>query len=73
MTVAVDPVAFWLGGFAIRWYGLIAIAAAGVAFLLGRRDTRLAGIPDALVGDGPVWVAASGSPTLPTQSRPLAM
>lgn len=59
ISVAVDPVAFWLGGFAIRWYGLFAIAAAGVAFVLVRRGTRRAGIPDALVADGAVWVGVT--------------
>jgi phosphatidylglycerol:prolipoprotein diacylglycerol transferase len=59
MTVAVDPVAWSLGGFAIRWYGLIAVAAAGVAFIVARRGTRRAGIPDAIVSDGAIWVAVA--------------
>jgi phosphatidylglycerol:prolipoprotein diacylglycerol transferase len=59
MTIDVDPVALSLGGFAIRWYGLIAVAAAGAAFLLVRRGTRRAGIPDAVVADGAVWVGVA--------------
>lgn len=56
MTIDVDPVALSLGGFAVRWYGLIAIAAAGFAFFLVRRGARRAGIPDALVADGAMWI-----------------
>ena len=44
MTVAVDPVAFWLGGFAIRWYGLIA-AAATAATTIGRWTRPMTGHP----------------------------
>ena len=57
MTIGIDPVAFWLGGLAIRWYGLFAVAAVGVAYILVRRGTRRAGIPDALVADGAMWIS----------------
>lgn len=59
MTIGIDPVVFWIGGFALRWYGLFALAAAVVAYVLVRRGTRRAGIPDALVADGAIWVGAA--------------
>lgn len=59
MTLDLDPVAFSVGGFAIRWYGLFAATAAAVAFLLVRRAARRAGLSDALVADGAAWVGVA--------------
>jgi phosphatidylglycerol:prolipoprotein diacylglycerol transferase len=59
MTVDIDPVAFSIGGFAIRWYGLFAAGAAATAFLLVRRAARRAGMADALVADGAILVGVA--------------
>ena len=59
MTLDLDPVAFSIGGFAIRWYGLIAMLAAAVAILMIRRASRTAGLPNELVWDGAVWVGVA--------------
>jgi phosphatidylglycerol---prolipoprotein diacylglyceryl transferase len=59
MTVDVDPVALSLGGISIRWYGILAVAAAGVALLLVRRGVRRAGLGDSLVWDGAIWVGVA--------------
>jgi phosphatidylglycerol:prolipoprotein diacylglycerol transferase len=55
-TIDIDPIAFSVGGLAIRWYGLMAALAVAVAFLLVRRAARRAGLSDALVADGALWV-----------------
>jgi len=60
IAIDIDPIAFSAGGFAIRWYGLIALLASAVAFVLVRRAARRAGISDALVADGAVWFAVVG-------------
>lgn len=59
MTIDIDPVAFGVGGFAVRWYGLIAVVAAATAFVLVRRASRRAGLPDSLVWDGALWVGVA--------------
>lgn len=59
MTIDIDPVALSIGGFALRWYGLIAVVAAATTFVLVRRATRRAGLPDALVADGAVWIGVA--------------
>ena len=59
MTIDVDPIAFAVGGIAIRWYGLLVVSAAATALVLVRRATRQAGLPDAIVWDGAVWVGVA--------------
>lgn len=56
MTIDIDPIALAVGGIAIRWYGLVAVVAAAVAFLLVRRAAPRTGVSDALVADGALWV-----------------
>jgi len=56
VTLDIDPVAFSLAGVAIRWYGILAVAAIAVAYLVARAGTRRAGLPAALVADGAMWV-----------------
>jgi phosphatidylglycerol:prolipoprotein diacylglycerol transferase len=55
-VIDVNPVLVQLGPVAIRWYGLALIAAVAVAYLIARRGTRRAGIPDAALADGVIWV-----------------
>jgi phosphatidylglycerol:prolipoprotein diacylglycerol transferase len=56
VTLDIDPVAFSLAGVAIRWYGILAVAAIAVAYLVARTEVRRAGLPAALVADGALWV-----------------
>jgi|BarGraNGADG00212_1021973.scaffolds.fasta_scaffold02083_3 phosphatidylglycerol:prolipoprotein diacylglycerol transferase len=55
-VIDIDPVLIQLGPVAIRWYSLALIGAIAVAFLIARRGTRKAGIPDAILADGAIWV-----------------
>jgi prolipoprotein diacylglyceryltransferase len=55
-VIDIDPVLIQLGPAAIRWYSLALIAAVAVAYLIARRGTRRAGIPDAILADGAIWV-----------------
>ena len=55
-VIDINPVLIQLGPVAIRWYGLALITAVVVAYLIARRGTRRAGIPDATLADGAIWV-----------------
>lgn len=59
MTLDLDPVAFSLAGVAIRWYGILAVAAIAVAYLLAHAGVRRAGLPSALMADGALWVGVA--------------
>lgn len=59
ISIDVDPVAFALGGFEIRWYGLVAVVAIFVAIVLVRRGAARVGVPAALVDDAAIWVGAA--------------
>jgi phosphatidylglycerol:prolipoprotein diacylglycerol transferase len=55
-VIDINPILIQLGPLAIRWYSLALIAAVAVAYLIARRGTRKAGIPDAVLADGTIWV-----------------
>lgn len=55
----VDPVAFSVGGIAVRWYGLIAVLAVAVTIAIARRGAARKALPFALVDDGAVWVGVA--------------
>jgi phosphatidylglycerol:prolipoprotein diacylglycerol transferase len=55
-VIDIDPVLIQLGPIAIRWYSLALITAVAVAYLIARRGTRRAGISDAILADGAIWV-----------------
>lgn len=57
-TLDIDPVVFALGGISIRWYGLVLVLAAVVAFRLALLEARRRGIADSVVSDGVIWVGA---------------
>jgi len=59
LSIDFDPVAFTLGGFAVRWYGLTALAAIALAVVLVRRGAVRAGVPTAVVDDGAIWVGVA--------------
>jgi len=49
VTLALDPVAFSVLGFPVRWYGLFAAASIAVAYVIARSLARRRGLPDSLV------------------------
>jgi phosphatidylglycerol:prolipoprotein diacylglycerol transferase len=58
-VIDIDPVAFGLLGFPVRWYGLTLAAAAAVAIWLAQREGRRRGIEAQVVSDGVIWVGAA--------------
>jgi len=56
-VIDIDPTALSILGLPIRWYGLILLAAASVAFVVGRREARRHGIRDDVFADAVFWVA----------------
>ena len=59
LVIDIDPVAFTLLGFPVRWYSLVLIAAAAVAIWLTLREGRRRGIGGETVSDAIVWIAAA--------------
>lgn len=55
-VIDINPILIQLGPLAIRWYSVALIAAVAVGYLVARRGTRRAGIPDAVLADGAIWV-----------------
>ena len=58
-VIDIDPVAFNLLGIPVRWYGLILVAAAGVAIWLAQREGRRRGIAPQVVSDAVIWVGGA--------------
>ena len=58
-VIDIDPVAFSLFGFPIRWYGLILVAAASVAIWLAQREGRRRGFDSQVVSDAAIWVGGA--------------
>lgn len=58
-VIDIDPIAFTIVGFPVRWYGLILVAAAGVAIWLAQRGGGRRGLAPAIVSDAAVWVGAA--------------
>lgn len=58
-VIDIDPIAFFVMGLPIRWYGLILVLAAAVAIVFARRQAHRYGIRDDVVSDAIVWVAIS--------------
>jgi prolipoprotein diacylglyceryl transferase len=58
-VIDIDPVAFTLIGFPVRWYGLILVVAAGVAIWLAQREARRRGIGPETVYDAALWVGVA--------------
>lgn len=57
---AIDPVAFDLFGWPIRWYGIIIAAGILLAIQLGSREIRRRGWPEDLILDVLVWAIPIG-------------
>ena len=58
-VIDIDPVAFTVLGFQVRWYGLILVVAVAVAFWLAQREGRRRGIGPEIVSDGAIWVGVA--------------
>jgi phosphatidylglycerol:prolipoprotein diacylglycerol transferase len=56
-VIDVNPVIASLGGFAIRWYSLTLLAAAGVAILVFSHEARRKRLDERAMLDGIWWVA----------------
>ncbi len=52
-----DPVIFWIGGFPVRWYGMMYIVAFGVVYLLTRYRIANEKLPysPSFIGDALTW------------------
>jgi phosphatidylglycerol:prolipoprotein diacylglycerol transferase len=59
VTLTLDPVAFSILGFPVRWYGLFAVVSIAVAYVIARSLARRRGLPDSLVADGALWVGVA--------------
>ncbi|MBI2763688.1 MAG: prolipoprotein diacylglyceryl transferase [Chloroflexi bacterium] len=59
LVIDIDPVAFSILGFPIRWYGLILVAAASVAIWFAQREARRRGIDAQTVSDAAVVAGAA--------------
>jgi phosphatidylglycerol:prolipoprotein diacylglycerol transferase len=59
LPIDLDPIAFTLGGFAVRWYGLAALAAIALAVILVRRGAVRDGVAATVVDDGAIWVGVA--------------
>ena len=58
-VIDIDPVAFTVLGFSVRWYGLILVVAAAVAIWLAQREGGRRGIERAVVSDAVIWVGGA--------------
>lgn len=56
IVIDLDPVAVHVGMFAIRWFAIFTIIAAGAAWWLGLREARRKGLPIEKVGGSLVWI-----------------
>lgn len=58
-VIDVDPVAYSLFGFPIRWYGLILVAAVAIAIWLAQCEGVRRGLAARDISDGAIWVGVS--------------
>jgi phosphatidylglycerol:prolipoprotein diacylglycerol transferase len=58
-VIDIDPVAFTLFAIPVRWYGLILVAASGVAIWLAQGEARRRGIRPEIVWDAALWVGVA--------------
>ncbi len=59
VSIGVDPVAFSILGFEVRWYGLLAVVAVAVALAIVRAGMRRDGITDGLLENGAIVVGVA--------------
>lgn len=59
-VIDLDPVAFSVLGFHVRWYGIIIATAAAVAVWLAMREARRRGIVPETISDAAIWVGVAG-------------
>lgn len=59
LVIAIDPVAFSVLGFPIRWYGLVLVAATSVAIWLAQREGQRRGIQPEVISDAIIWAGGA--------------
>lgn len=60
ITVTLDPIVFNIGHFALRWYSLIVLIAAGVGIWLTAREAERKGFKKDDIYDAAVWIVVGG-------------
>ena len=60
ITIDIDPVAFQVGGFALRWYSLTFGLGILAAVMLTLREARRAGLDSDRVANVAIWAVAAG-------------
>src|SRR5579885_296423 len=60
VTINIDPVLFSVGHFAIRWYSLIVVTAAGLGIGITWQQAKRKGISKQDFDNGIFWVIVAG-------------
>lgn len=60
ITVNIDPILLQAGHFALRWYGLIVVAAASVGIWVALREAKRKGLSELQFADAIPWVIVGG-------------
>jgi phosphatidylglycerol:prolipoprotein diacylglycerol transferase len=60
ITISIDPIIFSIGHFALRWYGLILMAAVGIGLWLTGREAERKGFKKSNIYDAAIWIMLAG-------------
>jgi phosphatidylglycerol:prolipoprotein diacylglycerol transferase len=60
LTISIDPIILSIGHFALRWYGLILLAAMAIGVWLTAREAERKGFKKEEVYDAAVWIVIAG-------------
>jgi phosphatidylglycerol---prolipoprotein diacylglyceryl transferase len=60
ITINIDPIIFSIGHFALRWYGLIVLAAVATGIWVGTREARRRGFDDETIQETAFWGVMGG-------------
>ncbi|MFA4837353.1 MAG: prolipoprotein diacylglyceryl transferase family protein, partial [Dehalococcoidia bacterium] len=60
IVINIDPVAFHIGSFELRWYSVAVLAAIIVAVLIGAREAKKKGIPSDEIFSLALWAIVGG-------------
>lgn len=60
ITIDIDPVILGIGHFALRWYGVILLAAIGLGVWVAAREARRKDLRSTDFQDAVAWVVAAG-------------
>jgi len=59
-TIAIDPILFSIGHFAVRWYSIILLTAIGLGIWLTAREAAQRGFKKEDVYDAALWIIIGG-------------